>query len=71
MIIMMKMMMMMLDDDHHFHVHHHHVPHHVHPPNRGALLFHIRFRCAVRPDCKCRGCVVMIVMITASDAEDA
>ena len=33
---------------------------------RGALLFHIRFKCAVRPDWKC-----MIVMKTAADAGDA
>ena len=39
---------------------------------RGALLFHIRFKCAADgPGWKCRGCVVMIVMITAADAEDA
>ena len=32
-----------------------------------AVFFvHIRFKCAVRPDWKCRGCVVMIVMITAA-----
>ena len=30
-----------------------------------ALFF---FMCAVRPDSKCRGCVAMIVMITAADA---
>ena len=35
--------------------------HHYH----GALLFQILFKCAVRPDWKCRGCVVMIVMISA------
>ena len=26
------------------------VHHHVHYQNRGALLFHVRFKCAVRPD---------------------
>ena len=31
------------------------------------ILSHIRFKCAVRPDWKCRGCVVM----TAADAGDA
>ena len=36
-----------------------------------ALFAHIRFKCAVRPGWKCTGCVVMIVMITAGDAEDA
>ena len=36
-----------------------------------ACLFHICFKCAVRPDWKCRGCVVLIIMITAGDAEDA
>ena len=30
------------------------------------LLFHLR-----TPDYKCRGCVVMIAMITAGDAGDA
>ena len=81
----MKMKMVMGDDDddehddesddggvllHHVHVHHHlhhHAPHRVH--RRSS--FHIRFKCAVRPDWKCRGCVVLIVMITAGDAEDA
>ena len=28
-----------------------------------ALLFPISFKCPVRPDWKCRRCVVMIVMI--------
>ena len=46
--------------------------------NTVALLFPISFKCPVRPDWKCRRCVVMIVMIigivrtlTAGDAEDA
>ena len=47
----------------------HHQDHHHH--YRGALLFRIRFEHAVRPDLKCRGCVVMIGMITAADPEDA
>ena len=42
-----------------------------HHQNRGALLFHVRFKCAVRPDWKCRGYGVTIVMITAADAGDA
>ena len=45
----------------------HHQDHHY----RGALLFHLRFNCPVRPDYECRGCVAMIVMITAGDAGDA
>ena len=36
-----------------------------------ALLFHIHFKGAVRPNWKCRGCVIMIVMIIGGDAEDA
>ena len=63
--------MMMIDDDHYFMFIIIMFHRRVHHPNRGALLFHIRFKCAVRPDWKCRGCVVMIVMITAGDAEDA
>ena len=35
------------------------------------FFFHVRFKCAVRFDWTCRGCVVMIVMITAADAGDA
>ena len=38
---------------------------------RGALLFHIRFKCAFRPDLRCRGRVVMIVIITAGHAGGA
>ena len=36
-----------------------------------ALLFRVLFKCAIGPDWKCSGCVVLIVMITAGDAEDA
>ena len=52
----------MLGDGSHHPGHHHY---------RGVLLFHIRFKYAVRPDWKCRGCVVMIVMAIAADAGDA
>ena len=34
-------------------------------------VFHIRFKSFVRPDWRCRGCVVIIIMITVGDAEDA
>ena len=54
--------MLMLSDDLHHQDHHHY---------RGTLLSHIRFKCPVIPDYKCRGCVVMIVMITAGDAGDS
>ena len=37
----------------------------------GALLFHLHFNCAVRPDLRCRGCAVTIVIITAADAGGA
>ena len=36
-----------------------------------ALIFHICFKCAVRPDWRCRGYVVTIVMRTASDADES
>ena len=34
-------------------------------------LFHIRFKSPVRPDWRCRGCVVIIIIMTVGDAEDA
>ena len=34
-------------------------------------LFHIRFKSPVRPDWRCRGCVIIIIMMTVGDAEDA
>ena len=34
-------------------------------------VFHIRFKSPVRPDWRCRGCVVIIIMMTVGDAEDA
>ena len=34
-------------------------------------LFHIRFKSPVRPDWRCRGRVVIIIMMTVGDAEDA
>ena len=36
-----------------------------------AEVFHIRFKSPVRPDWRCRGCVVIIIMMTVGDAEDA
>ena len=36
-----------------------------------VLLFHIRFKGSVRADWRCRGCVVMIIIMTVGDAEDA
>ena len=35
---------------------------------RGVLFFSYTFQVCVRPDWKCRGCVVMVVMITAAAA---
>ena len=34
-------------------------------------VFHIRFKSPIRPDWRCRGCVVIIIMMTVGDAEDA
>ena len=34
-------------------------------------LFHIRFKSPIRPDWRCRGCVVIIIIMTVGDAEDA
>ena len=34
-------------------------------------VFHTRFKSPVRPDWRCRGCVVIIIMMTVGDAEDA
>ena len=34
-------------------------------------LFHIRFKSPVRADWRCRGCVVIIIIMTVGDAEDA
>ena len=34
-------------------------------------VFHIRVKSLVRPDWRCRGCVVIIIMMTVGDAEDA
>ena len=36
-----------------------------------SLSFYIRFKGGVRADWRCRGCVVMIIIMTAGDAEDA
>ena len=35
------------------------------------LIFHIRFKSPVRPDWRCRRCVVIIIITTVDDAEDA
>ena len=34
-------------------------------------VFSIRFNCGVRADWRCSGCVVMIIIMTVGDAEDA
>ena len=34
-------------------------------------LFHIRFKSLVRPDWRCKGRLVIIIMMTVGDAEDA
>ena len=34
-------------------------------------LFNLRFKGSVRPDWRYRGCVVMIIIMTVGDAEDA
>ena len=34
-------------------------------------LFLIRFNSAVRADWRCRGCIVIIIIMTVGDAEDA
>ena len=34
-------------------------------------VLHIRFKSPARPDWRCRGCVVIIIMMTVGDAEDA
>ena len=34
-------------------------------------LFHVRFKSPVRPGWRCRGCVVIIIITTVGDAEDA
>ena len=35
------------------------------------IFFYIRFNCGVRADWRCSGCVVMIIIMTVGDAEDA
>ena len=34
-------------------------------------LFYLRFKGSVTPNWRCRGCVVMIIIMTVGDAEDA
>ena len=34
-------------------------------------LFHTRFKSPVRADWRCRGCVVIIIIMTVGDGEDA
>ena len=36
-----------------------------------SLSFSIRFKGGVKADWRCRGCVVMIIIMTVGDAEDA
>ena len=36
-----------------------------------VALFYKRFKGSVRADWRCRGCVVMIIIMTVGDAEDA
>ena len=33
-------------------------------------LFHTHFKSAVRADWRCRGCVVIVIIMTVGDAED-
>ena len=42
-----------------------------HGYDEDPYLFHIRFKSPVRADWRCRGCVVIIIITTAGDAEDA
>ena len=41
-----------------------------HGYDEDPYLFHIRFKSPVRPDWRCRGCVVIIIITTVGDAED-
>ena len=41
------------------------------PLDQDPYLFHIRLKSPVRPDWRCRGCVVIIIIMTVGDAEDA
>ena len=42
-----------------------------HGYDEDPYLFHIRFKSPVRPDWRCRGRVVIIIIMTVGDAEDA
>ena len=35
------------------------------------IFFYLRFKGGVRADWRCSGCVVMIIIMTVGDAEDA
>ena len=35
------------------------------------IFLYIRFKSPVGPDWRCRGCVVIIIMMTVGDADDA
>ena len=35
------------------------------------IFFYIRFKGSVRADWRCRGCVVIIIIMTVGDAKDA
>ena len=42
-----------------------------HGYDEDPYLFYIRFKSPVRADWRCRGCVVIIIIMTVGDAEDA
>ena len=57
---------------HHHQLHHHPPgPHHYHLLRHRPHLIHIRFKCSVRADWRCRRCVVTIIIKTVGDAKDA
>ena len=42
-----------------------------HGYDEDPYLFHIRFKSPVKADWRCRGCVVIIIIMIVGDAEDA
>ena len=42
-----------------------------HGYDEDPYLFHTRFKSPVTADWRCRGCVVIIIIMTVGDAEDA
>ena len=42
-----------------------------HGYDEDPYLFHVRFKSPVRADWRCRGCVVIIIIMTVGDAENA